>query len=525
MDDQGIGISTIGGSIAGAAIMPSQIQVNPPPTEEVVPGVAGWLPLLNFALPRSIDDLTVRLTQKVYDAMLTDPAVASSFYAHKMSILAGGVKLVSPVKQPAWSKVQPKGPPKAGAPPMPNAQPAPEAGDGNPDQKLSPEQEQAKEVYEFCERAWNRIRVTRDAALFELLDAMAYGSKMAEMVYEVPEEGVDAGKLVWKDLKVKPNWGWRFIVDNRFNVMGFLTFNPLGGYLVYPEEKFIWLSWMPVDCDPRGKSLLRAAYNAWNLKIQAWPQHYRHMVRFGTPGLDFEMAPGDNTPQPSIGANGLPLNNGQTMTPGVYYATLLGVYQNGGVFVHPNGSKLQIAEPQSKGEVWQLAIDLYNREIKLAIEYQTRASLEAQHGSRADSETATDVKALVTTYGREWLGNALFKGFKHLVNLNFGKEAAQLYTPYPTFGAAEAQDRSSLWQSAASIGFTLGNSQLEEMDEELGLPIRDREADAAEAAQAMAAMQAYAGTDEGSDPGPDTGGAKGKTPTALPDTQREDTYA
>ena len=459
----------------GTTVVPGSVR-EPDPTREVVPAAAGFSAGSNFALGRIIGELSRPLTARTIELMLSDPAVSSSYNTHKMAILAGGLKLVSPVKQPAWSKR-----PDLSTPPISSL-----AGDelpATPDRSLTPEQTLAAEIHAFCERSWERLR-GQTHFLFELLDAMSRGCAMAEVTFTVSDEGLDAGKLVFDRIACKPNWAWRFVVDTAKRVTGFLCYDAMGGYQVYSPEKFLWLSWMPKDGDPRGTSLFEAARTSWNLKMQAWPAHYKHLFRFGSPGLDFETAPNDTTTKPAINADGTAKADGTTMDTGQYYATLLGVYQAGGTFIHPSLSKLQIFEPRTSGEAFTQAIDLYDRQIKLAIEYQTRATMEAQHGSKADSGTAQDVKDLVASFGRDWLADAVYPAFKLLVTLNYGPDKAHL-APRPTFGNAEGANRGELWSAAASVGYSIGPSQLEEMDDELGLPIRDVAADQAKADEAM----------------------------------------
>lgn len=484
--------SYIAGGGFGTMILPSQVQALPDPTREVVPAAAGFYPGWNYALGRIVDDLQRPLTARTIELMLSDPAVSSSYNTHRMAVLAGGLKLVSPVKQPAWSKR-----------PMTSVKPS-TAVDVSEARSLTPEQSKARDIHEFCERSWARLR-GNTSFLFELLDAMKAGCSMAEVTFTVPDEGVDAGKLVFDRIACKPNWAWRFVVDAAKRVTGFLCFDPNGGNVVYPPDKFVWLSWMPKDGDPRGTSLFEAARTAWNLKIQAWPAYYKHLYRFGSPGLDFEMALADTTDKQAINADGTPKNDGTFMKTGQYYTTLMGIYQAGGTFIHPFGSKLQIFEPRTNGEAFTQAISLYNTEIKLAIEYQTRASMEAQHGSKADSTTAQDIKDLVASFGRDWIADGLYRAFKLLVRLNYGAEDAERWTPYPTFGNAEGANRGELWSGAASIGFQIGQSQLEEMDDELGLPIRDAEADAAHADEAMKKQADMVAQVKGDDSGLDKG--------------------
>lgn len=448
-------------------ILPSQINESTPPTKEVIPAAAGFMPPYNYAMPRSFEEPDRPLTLRQIEAMLADPAVSSAYYTHKMAVLSGGLKLVSPVKQPAWSK-------------RPNTK---ETGD----KKLTDEEALARDCLEYCQRSWSRLAGNQLPFLWSFLDALAEKTKLAEVTFELAEDGPDVGQLVFKSIDVKPNWAWRYVVDNKLKITGYLAYDPYGGYRVYPPDKFISITWLPRDSDPRGGSILTAARTAWNLKVQAWPQHYRHLVRFGSPSLDMEMAENDTAGKPGINADGSLKNDGSSMPTAVYYTTMLGVFQSGGIIVRPNGSTLNIVEPHTNGDAFQLAVDLYNREIALAIEFSARAMLEAKHGSKADSATGENRKDVGVSFMREWLADAIYPAFKLLVKLRYGDDAAQRFTPRPTFGNAEGANRPELWKSAASLGFKLGPSQMAEMDDELGLPIRDEEADAEATAEAMKA--------------------------------------
>ena len=94
--------------------------------------------------------------------------------------------------------------------------------------------------------------------------------------------------------------------------------------------------------------------------------------------------------------------------------------------------------PQGAGEVFHNAVDLFNREIVHGILFQTRATTEAQHGSKADSQTGQDIFGLLVDAGRQMLGATLREdAFRHLIALNFGQDVADEFTPLVTFGTKE----------------------------------------------------------------------------------------
>ena len=449
-------------------VVPGLPLTEPDPTQDYIAGAFGrLLPRVPHLLSQDFDDVTRNFGARTYEAMLTDPAVYSSYLALKLAILSGPMRVI-PVYQPT------------------------KGGDLN----LGPKESRAKEVADFCDRLVSRLRSPFKSTLLQWLDAMAFGNRLAEKVYEVCEDGQDKGKLVFSSVKVKPAWAWKFLVDNFLNIQGILTYIIIppekqdyaaatlgGGWMILPREKFGLLSWLPRDNDPRGTSALRAAYDWWNLKRQCTPFYYQHLRRFGSPSLDGELPPGiGNTPQPAIDLEtGEELVTQAFVSPAKRFFQQLQVFQNGSIIVRPAGSKLNIVEPNNNGESFLKAFDLFDRQIVLAIQLQTRTALEAKFGSKADSETGQDTRGLVISYARELLGEAVRRElFYDCVKMNFGAADADEFTPLVDFGASEIRDLPALWSSAANLyaaGY-LGASQLPQMDADLLLPPRDAAADA-----------------------------------------------
>jgi histone H1/5 len=449
-----------------------------------------------LALPDSVDDVARERGARHYEWMMTDPVVAASVQTLKLSILAGGMDLEAPVK------------PKPGA------------------KDLTAEETKAKEIVEFCWRCVERCKGW-NAAVKGLLDAAAYGNKLAEKIFEVAETGPDKGKLVWKAIKVKPRTAWQFVVDDALNVLGILFRDLDGNRRVLPREKVVVMSWDPVDGDPRGTSVLRPAVDPVNLKRLIWPQLYKHICQFGSASLIGKTAEGevDRTP---VDDDGVPIPGAAAISAQQFMASQLVAFQNGSVLVVPFGAEVEPIQPQGEGQVFHAAIDLFNREIVHAILMQTRATREAEHGSKADSQTGQDVMGLLVAYGREVLAETLRDDlFRHLVALNYGEDDAAEFTPLVTFGDVESHDKSAMWGAAATLlssGY-LGESQLAELDAMIGLPIRDAEADAKaaeeKAAKAMQQQKALEGpqSDPDGPPGNPPSG-DGKAPPKPADFAR-----
>ncbi len=453
--------------------------------EYVASGASYHAASVPLALPTTIDDVMRERGARHYEWMMTDPVVSASVHTLKLAILAGGMDLKAAVSAKPGAK------------------------------ELDPDEALAADVVKFCWRCVERCRGWH-AFLMGLLGAAAFGNRMAEKVFEVAKGGPDAGKLVWKSIKVKPRDAWQFVVDDAMNVLGVLFRRPDRTRAFLPREKVVILSWDPADADPRGTSVLRPAVEPCNLKRLIWPQLYKHACQFGSASLLGKTAPGEVDRHP-VDEEGLPIPGASPVSPQQFMAGQLVNFQNGSVLVVPSGAEVAPIQPQGDGAVFHRAIDLFNREIVQAILMQTRATREAEHGSKADSETGQDIFGLLVASGREMLAATLRDdAFRQLVALNYGQDVADEFTPLVTFGT-QNQDRAAQWSAVANLmgsGY-FGESQLEEVDSMMGLPIRDAKADAdrAEAAGGAGNGNESAGGERG-DVAADEADGKGKTRVA-----------
>jgi phage gp29-like protein len=132
-------------------------------------------------------------------------------------------------------------------------------------------------------------------------------------------------------------------------------------------------------------------------------------------------------------------------------------------------------QSEGEGQAFLSAIELYNREITHAVLKQTRATMEAQHGSRADSQTATDILDVVVG----WVQGVLARAFRaqvvrRLVLMNFGSTAARELCPQVLFSGSGKPDFAATALAVAqlqSAGY-LAASQLAGIDQMLSLPVR-----------------------------------------------------
>lgn len=474
---------------------------NPKLNQEYIASGPGRLsPAIPQMLSKDFDDVTRNFGSHCYEAMLTDPAVYSSYLALKLGILSGPIR-IQPKLKPLGYRYTP--------PSTRKQRPA------KPDKVLTGDLAQAQEVADFLEREIARLRTPIKTTLLQMYDCMGFGNKLAEPVREYCESGPDKGRLVLKSLKVKPEWAWQYVVDSYLNVFGIITFVPPGdenaggGFMILPPEKFAIMTWLPKDGDPRGTSALRAAYDWWNLKQQVKPFYYAHLRRFGSPSLDGVLAPNDTAPKPAINPQTGQEIPGATLSPAQHYVSQLLAFANNAAIVRPAGSELNVIEPKSKGEAFLNGFSLFDSQICLAIGLQTRASLEARHGSKADSDTAENTRGLIIDYGREAGSDWLEKQVLYeSVRLNFGKDIADSLMPCVLISQTESHDMADRWRAASSLGFRVGESQFEELDADMGLPQRDLEAD-----KAAADLAAKISPGDGS---PGEKGSKETPPNGMP---------
>jgi hypothetical protein len=423
-------------------------------------------------LPHSADDLSRQFGSHVYESMLADPAVVSSLNILKQGIMAGGLQLL----------------------PAMTADPTDEATDqpGENADKI----ELAEEIKDFCQRSIDRLERPLDDVLYELLDALPLGVKLAEITWKVATDGPDKGKTILSTVSPKPKESWAFVVDPFGGIIGILAgYNGawglglgtlvadskspgsplaamLGGYALLPRDKFAILSWQARNGDPRGNSILRSAYNAWQFKLSTWPLLYRYLQLFANPKAI------GTTPQQS---GGVPLiDNAGNVVPGKEnvsaeeaMAYSLANWGSADWLVLPPGATVTVVNAQGDGRAQMNAVEMYNREIALAILGTTRNTMESQYGSRADSETGQDNVGLNVRIGKNNLGYVVRMDIlKPLVRANYGDDAAEELTPHVSLGKVDHQDIEKMLQAVAAAGFALDPSQFPKIDATLELPIR-----------------------------------------------------
>lgn len=488
-----------------------------PKREYVAGGSAPWYSRdIYHTLPQYIDAKTRDFGHDLYERMMLDPQVASCVHILKMGILSQPLELAPAIADEA-----------------------------------DPQYARAAEIRDFCQRCLSRLKKFHSVTLYNLLDALPLGHKVAEIVLQQPAAGIDKGKLVPLALKVKPRWALAFLVDPFMNVAGLLGILPgvapalLGGTLVgdprglpnlLPRSKFLVLSYRPQDEDPRGQSLCNPAYDPWWMKVQAKPEYLKYLTQFAGPSIIGFTAPEAAPVQRQNASTGeLEFDEDGNMlllSPEENMLEALLAFRNGTAAAFPNGATVQPLSMSNEGNPFLQAFALFDAQIAKAILCQTLATEQAQHQARAAAETHSDVMGMVIRHGKECLAECLEDDLlRLLVEVNFGPEATGAgdtadLTPKVTFGDTEAQDLAGMGTAIAALetaGF-LAPSQRRDIDLMLGLPPRTPEevelaAQAhAAAAEALDQGQAEQGAAAG---GGEEGTAGGEAPQGSPSQRGE----
>ncbi len=412
---------------------------DPDPEAEVLPALPGsrWpsnsligaAGALVQTLPTAHDDLTQDFGWDVYDQMALDPQIHAG----------RRILVTAALNQPVQFSI-----------PVPR-----QLADGAD----NPQYTRAAKLTAFIRDGFRRLPVPLETTLFEMATtALTHGHCLAEKVEGPPARVLpNYGPLrVLADLKPRPLTVYRFVQDRYANTLGVTPADtPTGrttaqrGHLadgapIYGMEHFALLTWDGKHRDPRGQSLLRAAFGAWWKKRQAEPGLLAYLARFGQPSLDLEMAPNtpEQVPDPTTGA----LVNSRDL-----YLAMGEAYQAGGIQVRPPGSKSALQEANGDGAAYINAEALWNREISMALLGQTLATNEAQHESRAAATVHQDILALLIRYIKFWLADFVYHQLiVPWVRINFGDSAVPL-APTVSLGQTDPENLAAVANAIAQM--------------------------------------------------------------------------
>lgn len=410
-------------------------------------------------LPAYIDDITKSFGADLYRRMRHDSQVESALSTLIMATQAQGFHIV------------------------PNVE------------KGEPGYDESKSIADFCVKVVARLDRPMSDIFYEMGMAVAYGYKIAEQTYEpVNWSQWNRPLMALAHLRTKPQNAANFVVDNYNNILGLapnsatpalLARNEFSGQdlfagnpltnrepLIIPRAKFWIFSFLPENGDPRGTSLLRAAYHPWWVKGQVWKAYLQYLATFAQPSVVGYVS-ANREPDYLLDAQGNPL---VTKTPQELMLDALVKIQNGAAGAFANDERVEILQAAGSGEPFQAAINATNTELTKAIIRQTLTTNEGEHMARAASEVHQDVFGLFVRHLKSSLVGSFTRDvIAPLVWYNFGEDAVIDYLPVCTLGETEHQDFSADATAIASLlrANFFSKSQFRGLDDYLSLPARD----------------------------------------------------
>ena len=217
---------------------PKRLFRKPPPglTREMAP--AEGVSLLGALSAATLPEDGLGGGYAPYRKMLHDPQVKACLHTKKFAVLSAG-----------WSV---------------------HAASGSPDDQA---------VAGFVRDVLAGMRGSLLDSLHDVLDALALGVSLVEIVYEVIEGRPHAGQIGIRALKSKDPAGFVFETDAFLNVT---ALRGMSGQ-TYPPDKFLHYAPLPVYGSPVGQSDLRAAYRPWLIKQQTLRFWAKYLEKFGLP--------------------------------------------------------------------------------------------------------------------------------------------------------------------------------------------------------------------------------------------------
>lgn len=507
-DTEIVQTATIGSPAYGDVPL-QEINIRANLTQEYVSGQPSVM-LQSFlrSLPFYIDDVTAAFGDDLYERMSFDPTISSSTLVLILGALGQGLQLTCALKQG--------------------------------DEQLPV----AEELAAFVEANLNGCSSQPHRWMVELAEGIKFGNKIAEKVYrsaepaeleafpELRRRSLGTG-LMLGAMKVKPRHSYAFVVDIYQNLVGMLGLQPGKGISVLaqtlltpqmvednllPREKFAVFTHLPENEDPRGRSALRAAYNAWFAKQQGYGEYLKYLAQFGTPGIHGE-TPEKAVSQPVRNPDGtyqLDTTTGRpiTLDPEQKLIRILENYRGGACVAVPHGTNIKPFEVTGDGSVFLKAFEYFDSEMAKAILGQTLATGEGKHDSRAAASVHQDILGLFVSHLKRELEAVIQEDvIKELVRLNYGPDLLPL-APKASLGDVTPQDLAALYTAVALLqksGY-LEDSQKPELDARMGLPVRIISEDGGGGGQGD---QGEPDADDENDPEADPPVKTGKKPAAM----------
>ena len=306
------------------------------------------------------------------------------------------------------------------------------------------------EICSFLTEMLKGFSVPFSEILRQAMTALIYGSAVSEKVF-----GYRNGRFLIEDLKFKPRESYRFALDNYNNIKGVVR--PARTGEVIPREKLFIFTNKGDYGNPAGASALAPCLPLWRMKREKMAEYCKYLSLYASPALIGTLPP----EAANIDKRG--------------FLRDLSRLKSGGVMAVTSGVSVSPVSVQNNESMYLNFIDFCNREMTTAILGSTRATMEAKHGSKADSETSLSLVRDRIKFYRQNLAEAVKDQLLFpIVEANFGRERAEAETPACEFIPDDTEDLISYGNMVANLcakGF-LDPSQKADIDPMLKLPKR-----------------------------------------------------
>lgn len=407
--------------------------------------------LIQHRLPQIEDprDSDFHITHRTYEQIACDPEASAALLLLVESVLADGVKL------------------------------SPAVGEKDPQYQM------AVDIKEHLERTFKGLPRDLDMTLKAILEeAMKHGNKVSRKLYKIPTDGPDANRLVLDRIRLRERKDIAFWVDDFKNLL-WIEDSTGGMQQKLPPELFVIATFRQKDEDPRGRSIFRAVVKPWHLKQLSWPELLAFLMRCAVPGLVAILS--DKAKDESkLDESGEPVvEDGVTVVESAAEVMLneLLKFKNSTALVAANGTTITPLEVKNKGEIFNLAFEHCNKEIRKGILLQELATADAEHQTKSSTGEQMSIVELLVWSIKMWAADIVRRQICcPQVEYNFGAQAARDLTPMVNCG--DYDRRSWATDSVAVVALitatvmdensnrvnALTPSQIQDLLKQIGLP-------------------------------------------------------
>jgi hypothetical protein len=244
------------------------------------------------------------------------------------------------------------------------------------------------------------------------------------------------------------------------------------------RNRFMIHTFRPIDSDPRGSSIARAAFTPWNLKQQLWGEFLKWLTQFASPSIIGVLSENatpdvmrDSNGNVILGPDGKPV----TIEPADLLATALASLKNSTALALAPGTEVTPIEMRGQGAPFITAFRFLSEQIATAILHQTLTTQSAKYGTKAQASVHQDVLMTLIRQAKASLIGCIRRDLlRNWIRWNWGEYPADYLIPRVSLGYTEQQDFATeltAISGAYSTGF-LDDSQKPGLDRRLQLPTR-----------------------------------------------------